>query len=258
MALGDFPLHPSAQRGNGSRRLPAPPRGRTAPRTRCPARRVHRRGRPPLPTPARRADQPPTRLPRAPGGDVPRGDVPRGRAARAPTGRCSPRPSPQYPASHARLAQTLAAAVGPVPSTSPPCSTSSAWIRGSRTACPGSCPTAGASGSPSPVPWPSNGLLIADEITSALDVSVQACVLNTIRGLQRRPGLSMLFNGRNLPAVCCVSDVGAAIRQGRIVETAPHRGPAANPAPVHPDAAHLRTEPGHTRGTPTHAIDDHP
>lgn len=61
-------------------------------------------------------------------------------------------------------------------------------------------------------------LLIADEITSALDVSVQAAILNTIRGVQRQLGLSMLFLGHNLAAVRYVSDVIAVMYLGQIVE----------------------------------------
>ncbi|MBV6697670.1 ABC transporter ATP-binding protein [Kitasatospora aureofaciens] len=75
-------------------------------------------------------------------------------------------------------------------------------------------------------------LLIADEITSALDVSVQASVLNTIRELQRQLGLSILFIGHNLPAVCYVSDVVAVMYRGRIVESAPTD--ALLRAPQHP------------------------
>ncbi|GID28682.1 ABC transporter ATP-binding protein [Paractinoplanes brasiliensis] len=72
-------------------------------------------------------------------------------------------------------------------------------------------------------------VIVADEITSALDVSIQGAVLNVVRELQRRMRLTMLFISHNLAVVRYVSDIVAVMRHGRIVEYGPVEQVLLNP-----------------------------
>src|SRR5207237_2803704 len=95
-------------------------------------------------------------------------------------------------------------------------------------------------------------LLIADEPTTALDVTVQAQILTLLKDLQTRLGMAMLFITHDLGIVRKLADTVCVMKEGRIVEQGPvervftaHEHPYTrallaaepkpDPAPVRPD-----------------------
>jgi ABC-type dipeptide/oligopeptide/nickel transport system ATPase component len=99
-------------------------------------------------------------------------------------------------------------------------------------------------------------LLIADEPTTALDVTVQADILDLLRGLKDELGLSVLIVTHNFGVVADLCDSVSVMQHGRIVERGPVRALFA--APEHPYTQSLFDailEDGAARGALSHAAD---
>lgn len=75
----------------------------------------------------------------------------------------------------------------------------------------------------------SPSILICDEVTSALDVSVQAAIVELLGKLQRELGLSMVFVTHNLPLVRSIAQKVAVLADGYIVEYGETADVLANP-----------------------------
>ena len=72
-------------------------------------------------------------------------------------------------------------------------------------------------------------ILIADEPTTALDVTIQAQILQLMRGLQAEYGMAIIFITHDLGVVAQIADDVAIMYMGRIVEQGPVQGIFASP-----------------------------
>ena len=79
-------------------------------------------------------------------------------------------------------------------------------------------------------------VIVTDEVTSALDVSVQGTILNLLRDLQRQLGLSYIFISHDLSTVRYMSDRVSVMYLGRLVETAKTEHVFRNPSHPYTEA----------------------
>ena len=85
--------------------------------------------------------------------------------------------------------------------------------------------------------------VICDEPISALDVSIQGQIVNLLKDLQRRIGLTYLFIAHDLSMVKYISRPGGVMYLGRLVEIAPKKELFENPAaPLYAGAAFLSSD----------------
>ena len=75
-------------------------------------------------------------------------------------------------------------------------------------------------------------LLIADEPTTALDVTIQAGILKLLQNLVDDEGMSLVFITHDLAVLAQVADYGVVLEHGRVIEAAPV--PTLLAAPAHP------------------------
>jgi oligopeptide/dipeptide ABC transporter ATP-binding protein len=79
-------------------------------------------------------------------------------------------------------------------------------------------------------------LLIADEPTTSLDVTIQAQYLQLLKDMQRRMGLAMIFITHNIGIVAKMCDAMAVMYAGKLVERAPMRTLFTRPAHPYTEA----------------------
>ncbi len=103
-------------------------------------------------------------------------------------------------------------------------------------------------------------LLVCDEVTSSLDVSVQAIIVELLRRIQRERQLAMIFITHNLALVRSIAQTAVVLREGAVVESGPVSQVLEHPADPYTirlmeDVPKLRTEPGGQAGQKSPAQD---